>query len=169
LSLPADSVRIVPLDPTHDRSGFTCGVESLDRYIREQARQDSSRDIARVFVATMEEEPTSILGYYTLSAAMIGPSHLPPDVARRMPRHPVPAALVGRLAVDRRQAGRGLGTILVADAVLRTDTAARSLGIAVVVVDPLGDDARRFYRGFGFREAVGSDQMFLVRKVAPAP
>ena len=76
-----------------------------------------------------------------------------------------PAALVGRLAVDRRHAGRGLGSILLADAVLKTDLASQSLGIAVIVVDPLGAAARSFYRSFGFVDAVGSAQMYLVRKV----
>ena len=159
------SIRIAPLDRSHDRQSFDCGEESLDRYLRERARQDSERGIARIFVATTVERPEAVAGYYALSAALVGAASLSPDMQRRMPRHGVPAALVGRLAVDRRHAGLGLGSILLADAVLKTDLASQSLGIAVIVVDPLGAAARGFYRSFGFVDAVGSAQMYLVRKV----
>lgn len=166
MSFPDGSLRIETLAGRHDRTSFECGAPSLDRYLREQAGQDVARGIARVFVATRDSNADAILGFYALSAATIGPAALPGDVARRMPRHQVPAALVGRLAVDRRHAGQGLGRILLADAVLRTDEAARHLGIAVVVVDPIDEAARGFYAGFGFRVALGTRQMFLVRKPA---
>lgn len=169
MSLPAASVRIAGLDRDHDRAGFDCGAESLDRYFRERARQDEMRGIARVFVATGIDDPRSVLGFYTLSAALISPAHLAPGVARRMPRHAVPAALVGRLAVDRRHAGHGLGRILLADAVLRTDVASEAIGIAVIVVDPLDGRARDFYRAFGFLDAPGSAQMYLVRRPERRP
>jgi GNAT superfamily N-acetyltransferase len=157
------SVRIEPLGSDHDRAAFDCGNESLDRYIRTQASQDTRRGIARVFVAVTPEEPRRIAGFFTLSAAWVIASDLPPETAKRLPRHPIPAALVGRLAVDRGFARRGLGSILLADAVKKTMAAAEKVAMTVVVVDPIDDDARAFYAAFGFRSLQGPrQQMFLM-------
>ena len=162
MKLSDDSVRIEPLGSGHDRAAFNCGNQSLDRYIRTQASQDIRRGIARVFVAVMPEEPTRIAGFFTLSAAWVVASDLPVEVAKRLPRHPIPAALVGRLAVDSSFARRGLGSILLADAVKKTMAAAETVAMTVVIVDPIDDDARAFYAAFGFRSLQGPrQQMFL--------
>ena len=87
--------RIVPLDSkAHDRAAFSCGAPELDRYIREHASQDVKRDVARVFVAVQTGAP-SVCGYYSLSATSFQRDNLPADEARRLPRYPVPAALLG--------------------------------------------------------------------------
>jgi ribosomal protein S18 acetylase RimI-like enzyme len=166
LKFEAGSLDILPLRPDHDRAAFDCGNQNLDRYIRQQARQDVARGVARVFVAIAAENDSRILGYYTLGATSIAPKDLPQDVERRLPRLPVPAALIGRLAVDRTVAGHGLGKILLADALLKSEVASESLAVAALVVDPIDDAARAFYRAFGFRDALGShNQMFLMRRV----
>ena len=104
--------QIVTLDSkTHDRRAFSCGAPDLDRYIRERASQDVKRDVARVFVALQPGTP-EICGYYSLSAASFGRDNLPADQAKRLPRYPVPAALLGRLAVDNASKGNGLGAFL---------------------------------------------------------
>lgn len=144
------SLLIELLASRQDRAGFRCGDDRLDRYLRDQAGQDFRRRLSRTFVAVQVEQPTRILGYYTLSATSVAPGQVPDDVARRLPRIPVPAALIGRLAVAAEAARRGLGRILVADAVKRTLVASASVAIAVLVVDPIDDGARRFYAGFGF-------------------
>ena len=95
---------IEPLGRQHDRAAFSCGVAELDDYLKRRAGQDIRRRIARVFVAT-EDGSNIVLGFYTLSALAIDVSSLPEDQARRLPRHPVPAALIGRLAVDRSAQG----------------------------------------------------------------
>lgn len=158
----AGSIRIEPLAPRHDRSGFTCGKAALDRYIRQQASQDVRRGVASVFVASAPEQPGRILGYFTLSAASVAPAALPPEMARRLPRHPIPAALIGRMAVDLSVARRGLGAILVADAVQKAMAAARIVAVSVIAVDPIDDEARAFYATFGFRALHGPERrMFL--------
>jgi GNAT superfamily N-acetyltransferase len=168
VKLADNSVQIRPLGAGHERKAFSCGIATLDRYIREQASQDIRRRIASVFVATSDTRSSRIMGYYTLSAASIAASDLPADLARRLPRHPIPAALVGRLAVDLEFARRGLGTILVADAVKRAMAASESIAITVVVVDPLDEPARAFYAAFGFQNLQGPQQrMFLVLPRAP--
>jgi GNAT superfamily N-acetyltransferase len=156
------SVRIEPLAATHDRGTFRCGHESLDRYIREQATQDIRRGVSRVYVAVSPDEPNRLLGFFTLSAASVTAVDLPPDVAKRLPRHPIPAALMGRIAVDRDFARRGLGGILLADAIKKAAMAARMVAMTVVVVDPIDEVARAFYSAFGFQSLQGPQtRMFL--------
>jgi ribosomal protein S18 acetylase RimI-like enzyme len=160
--LAEDSLRIEPLSAMHDRTAFDCGNEHLNRYLRTLASQDVRRRVARVFVAVMPVEPSRIVGFFTLSAAWIAASDLPPETAKRLPRHPVPAAPIGRLAVDRSFARRGFGSILLADAVKKTITAAEAVAITVVVVDPIDETARAFYQAFGFRSLLGpKPHMFL--------
>jgi len=168
VKLDDGSVRIELLRPGHNRLAFTCGNSSLDRYIREQATQDMRRSVARVFVATLVDSPDHILGFYTLSAAWVTASELPPDVARRLPRHPIPAALIGRLAVDRNFARRGLGGILLADAIQKTMVASQIVAITVVIVDPLDDAAKAFYSSFGFRNLDGPQQRMFMTIAAGA-
>jgi len=158
----AASVRIEPLGPQHDRASFGCGNETLDRYLKERATQDIRRGLARLFVASPVEEPTHILGFFTLSATSIVAADLPPEIAKRLPRYPIPAALIGRLAVDRKNAGRGLGGVLLMDAIEKAKVAARTVAITVIVVDPIDDTAQSFYASFGFRGLQGAQRrMFL--------
>ena len=91
-----------------------------------------------------------VLGFYTLSALSIDVSSLPEIQARRLPRHPLPAALLGRLAVGRSAQGEGLGRMLLADAVQRTLAASEQVAIHALVVDAKNESARRFYHDYGF-------------------
>jgi GNAT superfamily N-acetyltransferase len=132
----------------HDRSDFSCGAASLDRYLREQASQDMKRLMASCFVA-VEATTTTIAGYYTLAATSVPATDLPADVVKRLPRYPLlPAALIGRLAVDQRFHRKGLGGALLADAALRVlkgDTKAFAL-----IVEAKDENALTFYRLQGF-------------------
>lgn len=151
MKFSAASVRIEPLGTQHDRASFECTNETLERYLKERATQDIRRGLARLFVATPVDNPTRVLGFFTLSATAIVAADLPPEVAKRLPRYPIPAALIGRLAVDRRNAGRGLGGVLLMDAIEKAKIAARTIAITVIVVDPIDDTAQSFYAAFGFR------------------
>ena len=137
------------LSGEHDRSLFSCGEYSLDRYLQMQVTQDIRRHIANCFVA-VETATDQVAAYYTLSAASIPLADLPPDETKRLPRYPtVPAVRIGRLAVDQKFQGRGLGAALLADAatrMLKADAAAFTL-----VVDAKNDQAVAFYQRFGFR------------------
>ena len=133
----------------HDRSRFECGSEALDRYIRRQASQDARRRVTRVFVAT-PEGGTEVAGFYTLSAGSLERSALQPKEARRLPHYPVPVALIGRLAVDGRWRGQGLGSALLADAFRRVIRASEALAIYAVIVDAKDEQARKFYERLGF-------------------
>lgn len=144
------ALAVEPLSRAHDRSGFRSGEPALDRYLAEQAMQDRRRLAAAAYVLVEAAQP-AILGYYTLSSAMVLLSVLADGVARRLPRYPeVPATRVGRLAVDERQRGRGLGGTLLMDAVRRCRAHANEIGSALVIVDAKNEAAVGFYRHFGF-------------------
>ena len=104
---------------------------------------------SRVFVAS-GDPPERIAGYYTLSAAGFEKDNLPAEVARRLPHYPVPAAVIGRLAVDLRNQGIGLGELLLLDAINRVVRAGDTMGVYAVVVDALHDRASAFYERYGF-------------------
>lgn len=138
--------QIVPLTAAHERSSFSCGVEALDRYLQTQASQDARRRIANCFVAA-PFGTTTIAGYYTIAASSIPIGDIAD--AKRLPRYPlVPAVLVGRLAVDRRFAGKSLGAALLADAIHRSATAEPA--VFAIVVDAKDERAAGFYRHLGF-------------------
>ena len=138
---------IAPLSPNHDKLAFSCGVDPLDRYLQTQATQDIRRRIANCFVATSANS-NIIAGYYTFSAASVPMLDLPSETAKRLPRYPVvPAALIGRLAIDHQY--RGLGAALLFDAIARAARA--DTAIFAVLVDAKDDAAAAFYRHHGFQ------------------
>ena len=140
---------IAPLSPNHDKPAFSCGVDPLDRYLQTQATQDIRRRIANCFVATSANS-NIIAGYYTFSAASVPMLDLPSETAKRLPRYPVvPAALIGRLAIDHQYRGRGLGAALLFDAIARAARA--DTAIFAVLVDAKDDAAAAFYRHHGFQ------------------
>jgi GNAT superfamily N-acetyltransferase len=107
--------------------------------------------VAQVFVAVIAEEPELVIGYYALNAASFDRLDLPPDAAKRLPSYPVPAALLGRVAVVLGWQGRGLGEHLLTDALRRVLQASAALAVHAVIVDAKDDRAARFYARYGFR------------------
>lgn len=156
---------IVPLNAAHNRAGFHCNVEALDQYIQRQAGQDIQRRISRVFAAVLADNPEEMIGYYTLSSLSIGLEHLPQKLTRKLPKHPVPAALIGRLAVSHNAQGCGIGKMLLVDAIKRTLSVSDQIAIYAMVVDAINDNARGFYEQFGFvRLSDNSPRLFLPLK-----
>jgi GNAT superfamily N-acetyltransferase len=146
----------------HDKAGFHCGEPSLDHYIQRYASQDQKRRVAKVFILNTQQQPDIILGYYSLGAASIEHQTLPPEKARRLPRYPIPVALLGRLAVSTKRQGLGIGRLLLADAVKRVTAIAESIAIYALVVDAIDDAAANFYRHFGFIPlSASSERLFL--------
>lgn len=142
---------IEPLEKRHDRNAFDCGEESLNDFLKRFARQNEDKRLSRTFVAVPPGD-VSVYGYYSLSVSHISFEHLPEEVRRKLPRYPVPVSHLGRLAVDRKAKGHGLGEFLLMDAFRRTILAAKELGIFAVEVVALSDPARQFYLKYGFRE-----------------
>ena len=143
-----------------DRTAFAWGADALDRYLKIQASQDMRRHFASCFVV-VDQTTAAIAGYYTLAAARLDPAEIPAELARRLPRYPeIPAALIGRLAVDRLYKGQGLGRVMIVDAVgraLQSDTAAFA-----VIVDAKDAAAAAFYRHVQFEPIAGNpNSLFL--------
>jgi GNAT superfamily N-acetyltransferase len=146
----AQRLHIELLNQSHDRAAFSSGNDDLDRYFREQAGQDQRRRLSAVFVL-YDVANDIVAGYYTLSACEIAPRSLPNEMAKRLPRRPVPATLIGRLATDLRYRGQGLGGMLLVNALTRAANASRGIGAMAVIVDAKDDQARGFYERFGFQ------------------
>lgn len=139
------------MNDAHDRNGFTCGVESLDRYLKTQAGQDVRRKANAVFVLSREAEPDRVLGYYTLCAMAVSQGEVPEAARKHVPRYPfVSCTLIGRLAVAKDQQGQRLGSILLADALQRAFESAGTVGSSMVIVAALGETAAGFYAAHGF-------------------
>jgi GNAT superfamily N-acetyltransferase len=168
---PSADLRIVPLGASHDRGGLTCGVESLDRYLKIQAAQDVRRKANATFVLGLETEPRRVLGYYTLCAMALSQGEVPEAARRHIPRYPlVSCTLIGPLAVASDQQGQRLGSILLADALKRAFESASSVGSSMVIVDALGEAAAGFYAAHWFVRLPDSLRLVLpIRQVGVGP
>ena len=143
-----DGFKVERLSPAHDRSAFSSGNLTLDRYFRGLVTQDIRRRVSNCFVAL--DATGAIAAYYTFAATSLPLGDVAPEHAKRLPRYEAfPACLLGRLAVDQRFQGQGLGSALIVDAVaraMRTEPA-----IYALVVDAKDETARKFYEHLGFR------------------
>jgi GNAT superfamily N-acetyltransferase len=154
--------RFEPLGSRHDRRSFDCGVAALDRYLHQQAGQDIRNKVATVHVM-VDTESSSIAGYYTLSAASVALASLPPEIGNKLPRYPIPPAiLLGRLAVDQRYRGQGLGELLLYNALQRSLALSDELGAMAVLVDAKDDRARGFYEHYGFLRLLDDERRLLM-------
>ena len=138
------------LEKSHDRTNFECGQPLLDEWLKDRASQFDRRDLSRTFVAT-RPELVAVLGYYAISTHRVVYEVLPTAEAKGLPRLAVPVLLIGKLAVDRRAQGQGLGALLLVDALRRALQISEQVGIRAVEVDAIDDTARKFYLKFGFR------------------
>lgn len=155
--------RIEALAPEHDRAGFTCGSDALDRYLREQASQDMRRRTSACYVA-VNVQSGAIAGYYTLAAGSVPLTDLSETLAKKLPRYPlVPVARLGRLAVSTAFQGQQLGAALLWDAGLRAMQS--GMGVFALVVDAKDETAAAFYRHHGFT-AFSSNPLAFVLPIA---
>lgn len=154
--------RISALDSAAQTANFDCGEQALNEYLCRYARQDIKRGVARAFVASPVDQPGVVAGFYTLSASSIAAQTLPENLRKKLPRYPVPVALLGRLAVDHLFHGQGLGAILLADACQRVHAVSETLAVAALVVDAKSPAAASFYQHFGFIELPGQPGRWML-------
>ena len=138
---------VEPLRKEHQRSDFDCGIESLNLFLKNYARQNDHRGLSRTFVAVRSGED-AVHGYYSLSFGSVSFEHVPEN----LPRYPIPTAHIGRLAVDQESQGEGLGEFLLIDALRRITALAEELGIFAVELHAINDRAKSFYIRYGFAE-----------------
>lgn len=138
----------VPFDRAVDRKAFDCKTHpALNQYIAEQAGQDEKRSLSRTFMLL---DAGQLIGYYTLANAALAVSDLDAAMVKRMPRYPMPAIMLSRLAVDHRYQGNGTGKRLMLDFFQRAYLVSKHSGIAFIIVDAKDDDAARYYQSLGF-------------------
>jgi ribosomal protein S18 acetylase RimI-like enzyme len=134
----------------HDRSEFDCGHPALSDWLRGQAGQFEERGLSRTYVLVDPGHPR-VWGYYSISSRQVRYEDLPPQNTKRLPRRvSIPAALIGKLAVDRSVQGQGLGGALLVDALRRIRGLADVIGMRVIIVDAIDTEAEAFYRRHGF-------------------
>ena len=154
------------LQRRHDKAAFSCGVAELDKWLHRQSGQDERADFTRVFVVLDEKDGKKILAFYSLSTISIDASHMPEKSQKKLPRYSeVPAVLLGRLAVSKDQQGKGLGKLLLLDALARLVSIKETLGYHAVIVDAKDQAASAFYQKYGFIELPdNANRLFLPLK-----
>ncbi|MDP2830335.1 MAG: GNAT family N-acetyltransferase [Sulfuricellaceae bacterium] len=155
---------MLPLAGNHDRHGFDCGRQELNDWLRQVAHQHQDKRLSKTFVAVREEAPTRICGYYALTLAELENRHLPEAWRKKLPRR-IPGVRLGRLAVDRQHQGRGLGELLLVDALTRAQRIYAVAGGIGLFVDALDEQAAGYYLNFGF-EASSDNPLLLFLSVA---
>ena len=139
------------LGSQHDRESFTCGVPEIDTYLKKRARQDYKRSISTPYFLSLDDG--AIVGFYTLSSLSIKSDCFPPNISKKLPRYnEMPATLIGRLAVDMKFQQQGYGSVLLMDALCRTWQHAKVIASLVAIVDAKNDQAKQFYKAYGFEE-----------------
>lgn len=142
--------RVEPLTGEHDCSRFHSGSPQLDDYLRQYAGQHTRKNMGRTFVAVTPDE-TRVLGYYTLAASSVSFEHAPDELIKKLPRYPLPTALLGKLAVDESVQRRGLGAFLLVDALRRVVEISGQLAVVAVEVHAIDARASTFYARYGFQ------------------
>ena len=155
-----EGLRIEPIQRKHKVRPFDCGEQSLNEYISRYAFSNDRNNISKSFVLT--DNNHHVYGYYSVCASSIEFSELPQGATGRLPRYPIPAALIARLAVDSAAQGNDYGGRLLIDALQRIVHTSEELGITVVSVDALHEKARAFYERYGFQSFPGNElKLFL--------
>lgn len=153
------------LDKSHNRNDFDCGNEPLNNYLKYQVGQDVKRKLSACFVLT-DIETNSIKGFYTLSNNSIPLNSFPIAILQKLPKSytAIPTTLLGRLAINKKYQGQGIGKILLIDALKRSYQSAKIIGSFAVVVDPIDKQAEAFYNKYDFIKLPDSGKMFIAMK-----
>jgi GNAT superfamily N-acetyltransferase len=130
----------VPLTAEHDLSAFDCGEPVLNDWLRHRALKNESR-FSRTYVVC---EDNRVVAYFCIAAGSVQRAHAPGKLRRNAP-DTIPVSVIGRLAVSRNHAGKGLGADILSDALRRIAAASQSIGIGAVLVHAKDDAAKRFY------------------------
>lgn len=147
-----------------DRAAFHCGDHELDSYFHERASRDVREKLSAVFILLAEDDPNTILGYYTLSAQQVEAAEMPAEFRKKTGKYKrLGVTLLGRLAVAEEQQGKKLGAFLLVDALRRALEATRQVMSFAVVVDAKSEQAAKFYEKFGFVR-LSSNRLMLAMK-----
>lgn len=142
--------KVIPFHKNLDRQNFDCGVPALNDYFSKQANQDQSRDVCRVYVLIREDQPQRAMAYYSLSVGSVALLSFPESLRKKLPKYPIPVALIGRIAVDREFQKKGWGEHLLMHALQKIAKVGEQVGIFAVILDAKDEPAKSFYKKYGF-------------------
>ena len=151
-------LNLVPIRKGLPLKSFDCGNDNLNEYLKLYARKNDTARIGKTFIAL--DEAGRIAGYITLSNAQIERDKLPETA--KLPRYPVPALLIGKLAVDKKMHGKGIGSWLLFKAFEKAIQTAEIAAVYAVIVDAIDDNAKKFYLKYGFSPLLDNElSLFL--------
>lgn len=156
---------VLLLNEYHNVKDFDCGEDVPNTFLKEYALINQRKGRSRVFVVCRGQE---VVGFYSLTAAEIHPEKVFKDVLKGLPQKaPVPAVLLGQLAVDTKEQGKKLGQALLKDALKRCCEISEEIGIRVVFVHALNSQVKKFYETFGFKTSPAEPytMMVLIRDI----
>jgi ribosomal protein S18 acetylase RimI-like enzyme len=153
-------MQLLPLTGSHNRQEFDCGRQELNDWLRQVARQHQEKGLSRTFVATLDEAPNRICGYYALTLAELENRNLPEAWRKKMPRH-IPGVKLGRLAVDKKFQSKGLGDLLLVDALTRAQRIYQEAGGIGLFVDAIDERAASYYTRFGFESTPDNPRLLF--------
>lgn len=139
----------VAIDRSHNRKTFDCGREDLNIFLAQHARQAHEAGHSKTYVAVDRADRCSIRGFYTLSPAQVEMYRVPLAARPRGSRYPVAGFRLGRLAIDRRYQGQGLGGQLLVAAAIRCVRASAEMGGTAMIIDAKDEVAATWYRLYG--------------------
>jgi len=146
------------LTEAHDLSGFSSGESQLDEWLKRRALRNQFSGASRTYVVTIENQ---VIAYYALASGSVMAQEAPGRIRRNMP-DPIPVIVLGRLAIDEKWQGKGLGKALLRDAILRTLQASEMIGIRAILVHALHEKAAAFYQHVGFLPSPISDTILML-------
>lgn len=151
-----------PLQKHHEVEGFDCGVDSLNDYLRRRALADQAAEKSRTYVTC---RGIRVVGYFSIAAASVEPDSATARAGKGQGKQLVPAILIGRLAVERAEQGRGAGEALLLEALRKSAHAAQTIGARAVIVHAIDARAREFYARYGFEPSpVDSLHLMMLMK-----
>ena len=156
----AIAIRPAVLTDSHEVSEFDCSNDVLNEWLIKRALKNQSSGASRTFVICRDDR---VVGYYALASGSVERNVSPKSIARNMPE-PIPVMVLGRLAIDARMQGQRLGAGLLKDALLRTLSVSKEVGIRALLVHAISEEARNFYLGYGFQVSP-VDRMTLMLSV----
>ncbi len=148
-----------PLDPSHEIAAFDCGVGPLNDYLTGQALPDQRAGKSRTYVAVRNGR---VVAYFSLAATSLAAEDATERAAKGQGPHDIPAILLARLAVDRTEQGRGIGSAMLIEALARCAEAAVILGARIVVVHAKDERARTFYLRHGFEPSPANPLQLMI-------
>ena len=156
-------MKILPYNRNYKREKFDCGKQTLNNYVQRNVTKDVNAGVCTCFVIVNDEN--CVIGYYTLSTESIPKSDAPIEFLKKIKYQYIPVILLGRLAIDKNEFGKGYGKFLLIDSLKRSlDVAKNQIGAVAVIVDPIDEEAINFYSKYGFILLPSSGRMFMSMK-----